>query len=277
VRADGSIFFRKTSDNTLLKFVITVVLKGIRVLHSRLRTELNLARWIFRFSTIGRLSLCLLLVVAPVTFAATAPKITQADLNSLTSQVTITGSGFGEKCAACELVANYGDFRYSLRTVSWQNDKIVASAPDLGANLDITLHVDLESQKSDTVPLRLRATLAPETPPRSLVSTSAQPDLQIFEYKSQDALGEKGKLYFDVSQPSPACLQSGYLFHDAALLMGNRTRFGQAQIIKKPEKDCATCTPLTVKYFFEPTGYLHLQIHVYRRKIQGICQAQLRK
>jgi len=55
-----------------------------------------------------------------------------------------------------------------------------------------------------------------------------------------------------------------------------RQRFAQATIVTAPAAGCSTCAPLRVRWYQEPTGHLELQVHVYHRRVEGICPQRQR-
>ncbi len=95
--------------------------------------------------------------------------------------------------------------------------------------------------------------------------------LLYFEREHRLSVGDKGEDFFDVSSPQPACGATALVFDHARIIYKNR-RFGKAEIVKKPRAGCLRCSPLVVRWYHEPTGYLEYQLHVYRRRISGQCR-----
>ena len=99
--------------------------------------------------------------------------------------------------------------------------------------------------------------------------------LLVFERKHDLSIGGKGDAVFEFNQSPPRCGQTGSVFDSAELVFGKRTRFGDAKIIGGPAADCHRCK-IKVGYYWEPTGRLEYQLHVYRRHVEGICRDRIR-
>lgn len=112
--------------------------------------------------------------------------------------------------------------------------------------------------------------LAPPKEIQRAVKQGEVPDLLFFERRHSLKVGDKGEERFNVSSKPPACGKPALVF-DHARIVYKRKRFGEAKIVKSPRAGCVRCTPLVVRWYHEPTGYLEYQVHIYRRKITGKC------
>ena len=208
------------------------------------------------------------------TTAATAIPHLQGQQTDHAGVTTLAGSGFGESCKGCEVIADYGTLRYALEVQEWSDRHIRLSVPDLNLRRQVELRVVTPGGRSNglrlQVPLRLvpavETTRIKQPPPR---------DLLAFYKDSRQKVGAKGVEDFDVSAHAPACGGTALLYDHANIVFGKR-RFGDAQIVATPRTGCTSCEPLKVRWYHEPTGYLEFQVQVYRRRVEGICAARKR-
>jgi len=233
----------------------------------------------FRLRLIGMrlIGMCLipLLLVSLPSYAKTA-KVDRTHYDKNTGELVIHGSQFGGKCSNCEILANYGKFTYSLPILFWKPTKIVSQLPNFGVD-SASLKL-ITKTNSQLLPGRVK--IGRSIVPRrieGLINRSDYPDLQSFEYISNNPMGDKGLHSYRISQAFPSCNNTGMVFHDAQLQIGKRSRFSKAKIHKKPKSGCKKCKPIEVQYYIEPTGFLHYQLHIYREKLDGICSNRLRK
>jgi len=112
--------------------------------------------------------------------------------------------------------------------------------------------------------------LVPSRPFEHPVHPGNAAGLLYFERKHSLSVGDKGEERFDVSTKPPACGATALVF-DHARVVYKRKRFGEAKIISSPAAGCINCSPLVIRWYHEPTGYLDYQVHVYRRRISGKC------
>jgi hypothetical protein len=217
-----------------------------------------------------------LLTLMAICAAAAAPVIRNVNAGS-GGKITIAGSDFGNGCGQCEVIADYGGgFKYALPNESWTNQQIVARIADLNKSLNVRLSVRTTTGTSNTVNYHLSRTIKPKREYRSPVPAGIQSDVLLFDHQSNLAVGDKGERTFDVSSTPPACGQLAEVFDHAQLVHGKR-RFGEAQIVASPPAGCVRCSPLQVRWYHEPTGRLHFQVHVYRRLVEGVCKNKVRR
>ncbi|NJN46541.1 MAG: hypothetical protein HC808_08740 [Candidatus Competibacteraceae bacterium] len=191
--------------------------------------------------------------------------------------ITITGSGFGKSCKQCEVIADYGGgFKYALPSKSWTDTRVVAQIADLNKSLNVGISIKAHAGNSNTVKHRLKRQIEPAREHRRPLPAKAKSDVLLFDHQSSLAVGDKGERTLDVSGSPPACNQSGQVFDHAQLVYGKR-RFGEAQIVAAPPSGCDRCSPLRVRWYHEPTGRLHFQVHVYRRIVEGVCKDRIRR
>jgi hypothetical protein len=188
----------------------------------------------------------------------------------------LTGQ-FGSPCASCEIIANYGaNFRYAYRPKAWQPNRIELQVDDLNRELDIVLQVHSDKGASNPQRIRLQRKVMPATELQQAVPTTQLDSVHFYERTHQLAIGDKGEDSFDVSTAPPSCGQQALVF-DQARIVYSQQRFAQAQVVQSPTAGCVSCSPLTVRWYHEPTGKLTYQLHVYRRRVSGVCAGQLRK
>jgi hypothetical protein len=96
----------------------------------------------------------------------------------------------------------------------------------------------------------------------------------LFEHASELKVGDRGEEQFPIGVAAPKCGETAWMF-DRAELRHVRRRFGEAQIVSPPPP-CIDCPPLRVRWYHEPTGYVHFQVLIYRRAIQGVCADRVR-
>lgn len=96
-------------------------------------------------------------------------------------------------------------------------------------------------------------------------------DLLYYESDHRLEMGDKGEEAFDLSVKQPGCGEEALVFHDARLVYKER-RFGEAKIVRRPTPGCFNCSPLTVAWYHEPTGFVAFQVHVYRKRLVGNCE-----
>jgi hypothetical protein len=207
--------------------------------------------------------------------AQAAPRIVQV-MDMPGGEVTLTGSAFGTGCAQCEVRADYGlGWHYALPVSSWTDSRIVARLPDLNAGLDVQVSVHTGEGVSAPVRARVRRERLPAQEQRLPVRSDV-PGLRVFELRSTLKVGDSGEEHYDLSATAPRCGERALLF-DLARLLFVRQRFAQAVIVAAPDAGCTACGPLRVRWYHEPTGHLELQVHVYHRRVEGICAQRMRR
>jgi hypothetical protein len=217
--------------------------------------------------------LALLAFCASAQGAPAAQRVTTAG----DGRVLIQGQGFGAPCTRCEVIADFGGFKYAFPIERWSPEQITLRVADLGKGEQMRFQVLAADGASQPLFYRLPKTLAPARRLSGVVASNSVPDLLLFEHRSTLAVGDKGENRYDVSQPPPACGAQGRIYDSAELVIGPTTRFGGAEIINRPQSGCARCPPLVVRWYHEPTGRLHYQVHVYRRAIEGVCPERIRR
>ena len=216
------------------------------------------------------------LTLSTLSSAAAAPAIRGVGAGSGGS-ITITGSDFGKACRQCEVIADYGGgFKYALPNKTWTDKRIVAQIGDLNKSLNVGISIKTPAGNSNTVKHRLKRQIEPAREHRRPLPANAKSDVLLFDHQSTLAVGDKGERTLDVSGPPPACNQSGPVFDHAQLVYGKR-RFGEARIVASPPAGCSRCSPLRVRWYHEPTGNLHFQVHAYRRIVEGVCKDRIRR
>ena len=217
---------------------------------------------------------CGLAMVSICNTAYSEPTITRAESNG--SLATLAGENFGTRCADCEVVADFGGFRYSLPIHGWLADQITVQLVDIGKGNEASLSVHSADGTSNAVQLALPEKLVPSERLTKTVSPDEKGELQVFTRSYDLSVGGKGTDSFDVSQPPATCGTTARVFDSAEIVLGRRMRFGDARKIESPPRGCASCSPVKVRYYFEPTGKLEYQLHVYRREVEGICSERVR-
>lgn len=211
-------------------------------------------------------------------YAVETPKIDNIKRGGINNVIVINGKYFGEGCARCEVIANYGTIKYALKVREWKDNRISVVIPDLGYSLEPGVTVIVGNKSSNGVGIRLIEVIQPVSAVNRIVRRGTLAGLEVHEFISKSNLGENGQHRYSPPQKQTLqCNKKGFIFHKANLVIGRRTRFAEAQITKTPPSACRKCSPIYVKYFVEPTGYLHYQIHIYQRQITGTCPARIRR
>jgi hypothetical protein len=188
--------------------------------------------------------------------------------------LTLNGHGFGASCERCEVIADYGSLRYALVVNHWSDRRIEVMLPDLNLATRVWLQVVTDEGKSNREQTQIVRRVVPATeltqprqpPPSDLLTLSKRSDLKV---------GASGEEQLDVSSAPPACGKEAMLFDHARVVFAKR-RFGDAQIVTLPKPGCTQCDPLSVRWYHEPTGHIDFQVHVYRRRVAGICTERRR-
>lgn len=212
-------------------------------------------------------TLLALLISLCATVSLAAPVIEH--LGPRDAWVTLSGRGFGDSCEGCEVIADYGSLRYALEVKQWSDRRIEVKLPDLNLATRVWLQVVTADGKSNREQAVISRRIVPATeltqprqpPPSGLLTLGKHSDLKV---------GARGEEQLDVSSAPPACGGEAMLFDHARVVFAKR-RFGDAQIVALPKPGCTRCEPLSVRWYHEPTGHIDFQIHVYRRRVEGIC------
>lgn len=188
----------------------------------------------------------------------------------------ILGSEFEGPCRKCEVIANFDKLRYSLQVISWSDTEVKAKLVDLGRGNRPAIELVTPGWRSKPVRVKIHERLLPGKRSKRFVSDKSKAgDLLHYSRRFESSLGGKGEEVFDISEKRPSCGQTAPIFDSAEILLGRRTRFGEAKITQMPRSGCENCK-LKVVYYWEPTGRLHYQLHIYRRVVEGVCKAQVR-
>lgn len=209
------------------------------------------------------IKLILLFCVAVQSVAAgERPEISSISLVS-GNKITITGTGFGEKCADCEVIATYSSrVRYSLLVTMWSDRKIKTSIPRLpesSSRVSIQIHTEKGLSNSRVLTMNSR---------ERLVAT---------ETRSHDlSVGDKGEDKFKLQGKKPACGAKALLFSRADIKFLEK-RFSDAKVVASPSPGCITCGPVVVRWYNEPTGKLKYELRLFSQSYDGICPERLRR
>jgi hypothetical protein len=231
----------------------------------------------FRIRSLLSKGLLLSLLTLMSSGAAMAAPVIQGVSGNANGRITIAGSDFGKACSQCEVITDYGDgLKYALPSESWTNQRVVARIADLNKGLNVRIFIKTSAGTSNTANYRLARKIRPEREYRRSVPANLSSDFVLFDHQSDLAVGDKGERSFDVSSPALTCNQASEVFDHAQLIFGKR-RFGEAQLVASPPAGCVRCSPLKVRWYHEPTGRLHFQVHVYRRVVEGICRDRVQR
>jgi len=188
----------------------------------------------------------------------------------------IHGSGFDQPCSKCEVIANFDNLRYALQIVSWADTDIKAKLVDLGKGTRPTIELVTPDWQSRPVRVKLNERFLPARRIERYISSKSKNDeIFYFSRRFDASIGGKGEEIFDVGQNLPACGNTALIFDSADILIGRLSRFGEAKVTRMPAPGCIDCK-LKVVYYWEPTGRLDYQLHIYRRVVEGICKARIR-
>lgn len=240
--------------------------------------QLTINKPCFRIMSMDVRIFCTVLLLAAVKLApaAATPQISSIKPVRSNSAV-IQGQGFGQACRNCEIIADFGNFKYAYAVESWTARRIVARITDIGHGNRARISVQTPTGTSPPMAYQIPTRQVPKRRITTTVRSNSMPDLLLFEHRSDLTVGDKGEQQYDVSQPVPRCGQTGFVFDSANLVYGRDTRFGEAKFVALPQPGCSRCQPIRVRWYHEPTGKLHFQVHVYRREIEGVCPAQVRR
>jgi hypothetical protein len=215
-------------------------------------------------------SLCSGLLFTSACYAT--PRIDRFE--SQNNRYNLVGSGFGETCMECEVIADYNTIRYSLVTEYWSDNRIAVKIPDFNLATQVRLQVKTANGNSNKKFVKIKPRLIPPKEMSSPIQ-SAPPNYLILSKSSNLKVGAKGTERVNVSSSAPSCGTEALLFDHAKILFSKR-RFGDAQFTSLPKPGCTRCSPVIVKWYHEPTGHLDFQVLIYRRIIDGICSNRLR-
>lgn len=229
-----------------------------------------------QYSRVIVITMSMMLCMFPVkNIAAQNPNIKSINGNPK-NEVIINGDGFGSKCPQCEVIVDYGKgFKYSATVKSWSDKNIKATINDLGKGLNVQVYTKNASGESNNVKYAIKPVIVPARKLNRLVPSGSVQNLLMFEKKSDLAVGDKGEESYKVTTSLPACNNKALIFERAELVQ--KGRFGEAKIISSPKAGCTNCSPVKVRWYHEPTGNLHYQVHVYRKEVTGICQDKVRR
>lgn len=198
-------------------------------------------------------------------------------LRSLKSQnIEITGQ-FGKDCKKCEIIVDYGKgFLYAYRPDRWNEKKLLFTLKDFGKSLKVKIFVRTASGDSQSRTFNIKPLLTPPKLSNKIQQIKKINKHLIFSASHADAFGGKGLDQFNVGSTKPKCNNTVDIYHQARMVI-DKKRFGDARLESKPPTACVKCTPLKVRWYHEPTGSIHYQLHIQKRQIQGICPAQIRR
>lgn len=198
-------------------------------------------------------------------------------VNQPGGRVALLGSGFGSGCPECEVVGDFGGFKYAFPVDAWSPGRIVVRAEDLGRGRQLEFEVRVGATSSNRIRHRLRERNMPAQRPGRVVAPGTVEGLRLFEHRSNRSVGARGEERYDVSEALPSCGETGLRFESAELIIGPESRFASASIRSQPRAGCVTCAPIVVEWEHEPVGRMHFQVHVYRSAIMGICPDRIRR
>ncbi len=191
------------------------------------------------------------------------------------NRVTLSGHDFGQRCQACEVIADYGHgLKYSVQIESWEETRIQVRIRDLNKGLRVQVQVVAEKGGSNSRHYTIRPVIRPGRSIARMIPAGTVKDLLVFARSSSRSVGDKGVDSYQVGNSPPACRHRALIFDHAQLLQ--QGRYGLARILSRPEPGCLQCSPIKIKWHQEPTGDIAYQLHVYRREIWGICADRLR-
>ena len=203
----------------------------------------------------------------------TAPASTLRALQPLGDNRYALLGELGERCGDCEVIIEYADgLRYAAPVEHWKPSRLVVRIPDLNRSLEVSVRVLSAGALSEVLTTTLTRALVPRTEPQTPTPSESA---QFVEYTSDLAVGDKGMDLVDLSAPPPGCGSSALLFDHARIVYTDR-RFGEAQIVAAPPAGCVKCTPLSIRWYHEPTGRLSFQLHIYKRIVEGVCPERVR-
>ncbi|MGV6816809.1 MAG: hypothetical protein ACWA44_06015 [Thiotrichales bacterium] len=200
--------------------------------------------------------------IAGTVIADTVKKPEIRNISDQASHMLLSGTGFGEPCARCEVIAHYSQsIKYALPIVSWSDSGIKARLPDLnqpGTNVKVSVTTKNGNSRPKSLRLKRKVSLS----------------LRMKKTHSL-SVGDKGEDLFDIPGARLACDQQTSTF-DHAEVKVRKSRFAEARIVKSPPAGCTECSPIVVRWYNEPTGSLSYDLLVFSRNVEGICKDRLR-
>lgn len=217
---------------------------------------------------------CFSLMFAAGACANPEPVVHAVEINGTVA--TLSGRNFGALCRRCQVVADFKGHRYALPVRQWDDHKIVVDYFDFGWGLISTIIVLAADGVSESVDVAAEPVLVGATEHGKYLGSEEYNGLKVYTRKYNDSMGGKGADQFDVSSNLPRCGELGLVFEQAEVVVGRRTRFGEAKIVSAPAASCVKCDPVKIGYYWEPTGRLDYQLQVVRRQVAGVCADRIR-
>jgi tRNA A58 N-methylase Trm61 len=85
-----------------------------------------------------------LITLAVSNTALAQPRVTKASVSG--KELRLQGNDFGaQQCRQCEVIAHFGNFKYSLDVISWNDKSIKAHLADLGKGTRASIRVVTEA------------------------------------------------------------------------------------------------------------------------------------
>ena len=211
------------------------------------------------------ITICLILlleILSPREALAQPPSIDRI-LYRKAEQAVIVGKSFGNLCEDCEILIRYSDsLLYSAPIQDWTPTRIDVEVPDLNQH-DALIQVQVKrgslTSLWKSLMLRRRFSL--------LMSKMISHSLSV---------GEKGEDEFKIRSVKTQCGKT-VIVYDHSELTNIKSRFAGAKIVASPPSGCERCSPVVVRWYNEPTGYLSYEMKVFGRVVQGVCRSRVRK
>ena len=188
-------------------------------------------------------------------------------------EATLLGSGFGKACGKCEVIIDYGKGqRYAAKILGWSSTSIKLIVPNVGLGDRVKLQVKTPRGESSAISYKINPMILPKKNVNHSVKSNTLKGLEVHSFSYDAKLGGKGKDKINVSVNRPKCGEEVWVF-DRGNIVFKSKRFGDAKIQSSPKRGCIKCSPLAVKWYHEPTGRIDYQVHIYKRKIVGLCSS----
>lgn len=211
------------------------------------------------------LPICLVTLMASFSLQAAishAPIIDSVQYDN-PQRVVVLGKRFDDPCRECEVRVRYSrSLRYSAPIRDWQPTRIEIELPDLNQN-DAVIQIQIRRDKtaSQWKSLKLRRNIA-------LLSKKSR--------AHSLGVGEKGEEKFTIPSTQTHCGKAVSVYDHAELSI-KKKRFADAVIVESPPSGCERCSPVVVRWYNEPTGYISYELKVFGRTVQGVCDDRVRR
>ena len=106
--------------------------------------------------------------------------------------------------------------------------------------------------------------------PTCAATIREHPRSPVLNRESRLVVGNKGEEVVEITAAEP-CDNNCWVFDHAEIEIYAQ-RFGTAQFVSLPPMGCTNCSPIRVRWYHEPTGYLSFAIRLFQRQLPEGCE-----